>query len=89
MNTLHPFELALLAAVVLLILEVFTGTFVFLSFCLGSLSVAGAEFMTGTFALGRDSLLFGTISALAIIALRKLFGRSGDAKRPNGDINDY
>jgi membrane protein implicated in regulation of membrane protease activity len=85
----RPFEFALLAAIILLIFEVFTGTFVFLSFCVGSLAVAAAELLIGRFELGRDALLFAAVSTIAIVALRLAFRHGGDTKHAKGDINDY
>jgi membrane protein implicated in regulation of membrane protease activity len=89
MIAMQPFELALLAAVILLVLEVFTGTFVFLSFCVGSVAVAAASACTGHFSIGRDALLFATVSTLTIVAMRLVFGRKGDTKRSEQDVNDY
>ena len=84
-----PYEVALAVAVALAALEVVTGAFVCLGFCLGSLAVAGAEFVSGGFGFGRDALLFAAVGALAIVALRLAFGHPGDTARAKGDVNDY
>ncbi len=89
MIPMHPFELALAVAVALAALEVVTGTFVFLGYCLGSLAAAIAEFVTGAFSFGRDALLFAAIGALAVVALRLAFGHHGDTTHAKGDVNDY
>ena len=89
MSQMHPYELALAVAVVLAALEVITGTFIFLGFCLGSLVAAGVEFLSGKFSFGRDALLFAAVGVLAIIALRLAFGHPGDTTHAKGDVNDY
>jgi len=89
MITLRPFELALAAAVILAVLEVLTGTFIFLGFCVGTLAVAVTEFVSSEFSLNRDALVFAAFAMLAIVALRFAFGRRGDTNRVKGDVNDY
>lgn len=84
-----PVELALAAAVILAALEVVTGTFVLLGFCLGCLAVATAEALSGEFNLTRDVLLFAAVAILAIILLRFAFARSGDTRLAKGDVNEY
>lgn len=84
-----PFELALGAAVVLAALEVVTGTFVLLGFCVGCLAVAAAEALSGNFNFGRDTLLFAAVALIAIIVLRLAFARPGDTTISKGDVNDY
>jgi membrane protein implicated in regulation of membrane protease activity len=89
MIAMHPYELALAVAVALGVLEVITGTFIFLGFCLGSLAAAVAEFLSGEFSFGRDALLFAAVGVLAVIALRFAFGHPGDTTHAKGDVNDY
>jgi membrane protein implicated in regulation of membrane protease activity len=89
MIPMHPYELALAVAVALGVLEVVTGTFIFLGFCLGSLAVAGVELLSGKFSFGRDALLFAAVGVMAIAVLRFAFGRPGDITRAEGDVNDY
>jgi membrane protein implicated in regulation of membrane protease activity len=84
-----PFEIALGAAVVLAALEVITGTFVLLGFCVGCLAVAAAEALSGDFSVGRDTLVFASVAVTAIIILRLAFARSGDSTISKGDVNDY
>jgi membrane protein implicated in regulation of membrane protease activity len=84
-----PVELALAAAVILAALEVLTGTFVLLGFCLGSLAVAAIEVLSGEFDFARDALLFAAVAILAIVILRFAFARSGDTRHAKGDVNDY
>ena len=89
MITFRPFELSLAAALILIILEVVSGAFIFLSFCLGFIAVAAVEALTDKFVLGRDLLLFTAVAILTVVILRVVFRRRGDTKRAQGDVNDY
>ena len=83
------FEVALGLGVLLAGLEVIAGSFVFLSFSLGCFVVAGVEFVSGQFVLGRDVAVFAVIGVLAVVGLRMGFYRAGDSRRAEGDVNDY
>jgi membrane protein implicated in regulation of membrane protease activity len=87
--TLHPFEVSLAATILLLILEVVAGSFVFLSLATACLAVAIAQAITGHLSLLRDTLLFAAVALLVLVVLRHFFSRPGDTKRANGDVNEY
>ena len=89
MITFQPFEVSIAAAVILLILEIVFGTFMFLSFCIGCFAVATIEYFTGNVSLGRDLFVFTTTAASVASALRLGFRSPGDTKRARGDVNDY
>ncbi len=89
MIAFQPYEVALGAAVLLAMLEVLTGTFVLLGFCIGCLAVAGMEALSGGFSIGRDTLVFAVVALMAVVILRKMFGRPGDTTIANKDVNDY
>jgi membrane protein implicated in regulation of membrane protease activity len=86
---MQPFEVALGAAVVLAALEVVTGTFVLLGFCIGCLAVAAVELVSGQFGVGRDVLVFAVVAGAAVVGLRRVFGARGDSRRVKGDVNEY
>lgn len=86
---IHPFEIALILGAALLCLEILTATYVSLSLGIAFLCVALVELVTGRFALDRDALVFGIITILSFIALRKIFGRKGDTRINDGDVNQF
>lgn len=86
---IHPFEVTLALGVVLLCLEMLTAAYVSLSLGIGMLSVSLAEAITGRFAFDRDLLVFGGATLLAFAALRLVFGRKGDVRIADGDINRF
>jgi membrane protein implicated in regulation of membrane protease activity len=89
MMALHGWEWALLAAVVLAIIEVLTGAYVALSLAFGCLAVAAAEYVANEPALLRDAAVFALTAGLAVFVLRQAFARPGDSKAAQGDVNDY
>ena len=89
MTGLYGWEWALLAAVVLTIIEVLTGAYVALSLALGCLAVAVAEFAASGPAFLRDAAVFALIAGLAVFVVRQVFARPGDSKTAQGDVNDY
>ncbi len=84
-----PYAVALIVAFAFGVIEVLTGTFVFLSFGLGCLAVAGVDAAAGGFWLVRDTAVFAVVSCLAVAVLRLRFGHAGDSKRAERDVNDY
>lgn len=86
---IHPFEITLVIGVALLCLEMLTATYVSLSLGIGVLGASLAEAVAGDFVLNRDMLIFGGATIIAFIALRLVFGRRGDVKIADGDVNQF
>jgi membrane protein implicated in regulation of membrane protease activity len=89
MTTLHPFELTLILAAIVLALEMLTGALVFLSFSVGLFAVAGMEFLFSNFNFSRDILFFAIIAVMTFVGLRLTLRAKGDTKIAEKDINDY
>ena len=89
MIALHAYQWMLLAACVLAVFEVLTGTYVALSLAVACMAVAALEYVTGAAAFARDGLLFAACAGSAIVVIRLLFSRPGDSKRAQGDVNEY
>ena len=89
MTGMHGAEWALLAAVVLAIVEVATGAYVALSLALGCLAVAAAEYAAGGPVLLRDAAAFALTAGLAAFVLRRVFARPGDSPAAQGDVDEY
>jgi membrane protein implicated in regulation of membrane protease activity len=66
------FQISLIVVVVFIIIEIYTLSFVFLGFAFGMASVAMLQFLTGTFALGRDVIVF-SIGSLFFIFVSNFF----------------
>lgn len=87
--SLELYQVTLGLAVLMLVLEMFTGAFFFVGFAVGLASVALVHAFSGSFSFGRDVALFAVVSALAFFGLRKIFRRDGDSSAPEEDVNRY
>ena len=87
--TVQPFEIALVLASLLLMVELLTGAFAVVCFSPALLAVAGVEFIFHDFSLVRDLCVFVIVTALSSLAIRRFFKKPGDSKSTIKDINDY
>jgi membrane protein implicated in regulation of membrane protease activity len=87
---MEAYQVALILASVFGILEVTTGTLIFLCFCFGALAVAIVQFIAGGFEPGRDLSIFSILSLISILIARRFFRKPAD-QTPSGDddINQY
>ena len=84
------FQISLGIAIVLVILELITTTFIFLGFAAGFLVVGIVQFITGNLNLSRDVLVCAVVSTFAIFTFRSIFKKRTDQKKLIGDdINLY
>lgn len=87
---MDAYQISLVLAFALAIAEMLTLSFILLGFGLGMLVVAGVQYATGGASLNRDVMVFVIASAVAILALRRLFRKKSDQKRlEQDDINQY
>lgn len=87
---MDAYQISLVVAFALAIAEMLTLSFILLGFGLGMLGVAAVQFVTGGYQVNRDVMVFVTVSALAILALRRIFRKKSDQKRlEQDDINQY
>lgn len=86
---MQPFEISLIVAALLLVVEMFTGTFVFLSFSISTFAVSVFEFCFNGFSLKRDLLIFVVLTIASAVVLRFCFRRKGDTKAAHEDVNKY
>ncbi|MEY4284506.1 MAG: hypothetical protein EBV20_10910 [Betaproteobacteria bacterium] len=86
---LEPYQITLIAAFALALIEVLTGAFFFLGMSVGALLVAGLQWLTGNWQLNRDLLLFAVASVVAFALFRKLFKKPADQSTLSEDINQY
>jgi membrane protein implicated in regulation of membrane protease activity len=87
---MDAYQISLLLAFALAIAEMLTLSFILLGFGAGMLVVAGAQYAGGGYSLNRDVLIFAVASAIAILALRRVFKKRSDQKRlEQDDINQY
>jgi predicted membrane metal-binding protein len=88
---IHPFEISIAGAIILLLLELLHGfsVFIYLSFAASLMIVAGVEYFSHRFSAMRDTFIFASFSICAFICLRVVFSNKHDVKRSEKDINTY
>jgi membrane protein implicated in regulation of membrane protease activity len=87
---MEMFQVSIIAGIVLLILEMFTITYIFLGMSIGSFVVAGVQFLFDGLSFNRDLMIFAVVSSVAIFLIRKIFmKRSDQNKIIEDDVNQY
>lgn len=86
---LELYQWTLAVAILFVVLEIVTGTFLLLGLGLGLIPVVIFHALTGEIEFGRDIATFAIVSAFAFIALRKAFLKRNDTSISTGDINKY
>ena len=86
---MEAYQITFIVAIVLGMLELVTGAFLFLGMALGAVAVTLMQWATSDFALNRDLLVFAGVSIVAFLALRKLFARPADQVTAKDDVNHY
>ncbi len=87
---MEMFQVSIIAGIVLLILEMFTITYIFLGMSIGSFVVAGVQFLFDGLSFNRDLMIFAVVSSVAIFLTRKIFmKRSDQNKIIEDDVNQY
>lgn len=75
---------------ILIICEIFTLTLICLGFAAGTLCVAIVQFLTSSFSLSRDVIVFAIGSFVAIVILRTYFrSKSDQTLLTDDDVNKY
>ena len=75
------YQISITVAIVLVILEMLTGTFILLGFGFGVLFVGIVQFLLNGLSVNRDLLVFAIISLISIYLLRRFFKSNSDEKK--------
>jgi hypothetical protein len=87
---MEMFQISIIVGIVLLILEMFTTTYIFLGMSIGSFIVAGVQFLFDGLSFNRDLMIFAVVSSVAILLIRKIFMKHSDQnKMIEDDVNQY
>ncbi len=89
-EVMEIYQISITAAIVLVILEMLTGTFILLGFGFGALFVGIVQFVFNGLSINRDLLVFAIVSLISIYLLRRFFKSISDQKKLiEDDINQY
>lgn len=83
------YQITLIIAVVCLIVELFSGIFLFLGFAIGLSVVALIHFFTDQIIFPLDFLVFALVAAGSFWFLRNKFRRKQDSYTSTEDVNRY
>lgn len=89
MNEVELYQWTLFLALIFVVIEMLTGTFLFLGFAFGTLPLVFIHYSTEEIKLGSDLAVFSVVSAISFVLLRKFFRNRHDSKTVGQDINQY
>ena len=84
------YQISIIIGISFLIIEMFTLTYIFLGMGIASFAVALAQFFFDGLNLNSDLMIFAIVSAIVIIASRKIFKKKSDQSiSSEDDVNQY
>jgi membrane protein implicated in regulation of membrane protease activity len=86
---MEAYQWTLIAALVLGVAELLTGSFLLLGLAVGALAAGLVQWLTGGLSLNRDLLVFALVSVLSFLAFRKIFRKADDHQSADTDVNRY
>jgi membrane protein implicated in regulation of membrane protease activity len=86
---MEAYQWTLIAALVLGMAELLTGSFLLLGLAVGALAAGLVQWLTGGLSLNRDLLVFALVSVLSFLAFRKMFRKADDHQSADTDVNRY
>ena len=86
---MEAYQWTLIAALVLGMAELLTGSFLLLGLAVGALAAGLVQWLTGGLSLNRDLLVFALVSVMSFLAFRKMFRKADDHQSADTDVNRY
>jgi membrane protein implicated in regulation of membrane protease activity len=84
------YQISIIIGISFLIIEMFTLTFIFLGMGIASFAVALVQYFFGGLSLNCVLMIFAIVSAIVIIASRKIFKKKADQSiSSEDDVNQY
>jgi membrane protein implicated in regulation of membrane protease activity len=89
MTQIDLYQWTLFLALMFVVVEMLTGTFLFLGFGMGTLPLVFIHYSTEQVDWGRDLAVFAVVSTISFFLLRKRFRNRNDTKKLDTDVNIY
>lgn len=89
MMDIELYHWTLAVAILLVVLEMLTGTFLLLGCAIGVIALVFFHYDSNEIHWARDLSVFSIVSALAFVGLRKSFLKPNDSSSTEADINKY
>lgn len=83
------FQITIIVGISFIIVEMFTLTYIFLGMGIASFAVALVQYLFDGLSFNRDLMIFSIVSAIVILASRKIFKRKSDQSISTDDVNQY
>ena len=84
------YQVTIIVGISFIIFEMFTLTYIFLSMGIASFAVALVQYLFDGLSVNRDVMIFSIVSAIVILASRKIFKRKSDQSiSSEEDVNQY
>jgi len=83
-------QISIIVGICFIIIEMFTLTYIFLGMGIASFAVALVQYLFEGLSFNRDLMIFAIVSAIVILASRKIFKRKSDQSiSSEEDVNQY
>jgi len=84
------YQISISVGIAFIIIEMFTLTYIFLGMGIASFAVALIQYVFDGLSFNRDLMIFAIISAVVILASRKIFKKKSDQSiSTEDDVNQY
>ena len=83
------YQITIIVGISFIIIEMFTLTYIFLGMGIASFAVALVQYLFDGLSFNRDVMIFSIVSAIVILASRKIFRRRSDQSISTDDVNQY
>ena len=84
------YQITIIVGISFIIIEMFTLTYIFLGMGIASFAVALVQYLFVGLSFNRDLMIFTIVSAIVILASRKIFKRKSDQSvLTENDVNQY
>jgi membrane protein implicated in regulation of membrane protease activity len=89
MTEIDLYQWTLFLALMFVVVEMLTGTFLFLGFGIGTVPLVFIHYSTEQVDWGRDLTVFAVVSTISFFLLRQRFRNRNDTKKLDTDVNIY
>ena len=83
------YQISIIVGICFIIIEMFTLTYIFLGMGIASFAVVLIQYLFDGLIFNRDLMIFSIVSAIVILASRKIFKRKSDQSISTDDVNQY
>ena len=84
------YQISIIVGISFIIFEMFTLTYIFLGMGIASFAVALVQYLFDGMSFNRDLMIFAIVSAIVILASRKIFKKKSDQSvLTENDVNQY